>query len=503
MDMIKKFTAIVMLVIASVAFGQQWTGKYQMAFDPDDPNSFLLQIVPDMDGKDYFGSGSAFEIVIDKNLDFNDFTFTNTGGYNTTGTWVVNLLTDGTGYTPDEFCGLYINIWITGITNPNTMMDAYAGVPITFMKVTYNGPSECIVGSGARFYEFIERIYEDDACPAYTQDGSISNSLQIGSNSNALTGVINDHNNPLTCNGGGGSETCGLAVPGDAFGWYEGSPVGSEITHSFTQPGTNAGFTLDINYLDNSFNMIINGTPLATAELEFQSNSTPGINIEFEDGTQYQTNTPAIWQMNKAYADDPLLDPHDAPVVIRVIISPAGEVSMFGWKGDAGDMTLYPLKLKTGPGTYEPATFNTIPWNQTSTNEITVSQRVISVTSMYGTGYGMNYAPCDCEKPSIATGDVLDTKVGISALGRDAMDRTENNWPEVRKGGWIALESHTKGFVPNRLSDAERDTIPSADLRSGMMIYNTDSDCIQINVDGTATGWHCFNEPGCPDVIRL
>lgn len=69
----------------------------------------------------------------------------------------------------------------------------------------------------------------------------------------------------------------------------------------------------------------------------------------------------------------------------------------------------------------------------------------------------------------------------------------------VRKGAWVVLESKTKGFVLNRLTDAEVSLIPVADLKEGMMVYNLTQNCLQINIDGTSTGWRCFNNQTCPD----
>ena len=101
-----------------------------------------------------------------------------------------------------------------------------------------------------------------------------------------------------------------------------------------------------------------------------------------------------------------------------------------------------------------------------------------------------------CYKPAVTTGTALETKHGITALGRAGADN--GNWPMVRKGAWTALEAKTKGFVVNRLTDAQIAAIPSANLVEGMMVYNITQDCLQINVDGTATGWKCFNTQTCP-----
>ena len=105
---------------------------------------------------------------------------------------------------------------------------------------------------------------------------------------------------------------------------------------------------------------------------------------------------------------------------------------------------------------------------------------------------------CYCYKPAQTTGTGLDTNHGITALGRAGDDNS--NWPMVRKGAWTVLEAKTKGFVVNRLTDAQITDIPSADLREGMMVYNITQDCLQINIDGTATGWKCFNTQTCPDL---
>ncbi|SKB53971.1 hypothetical protein SAMN05421800_10344 [Chryseobacterium balustinum] len=101
-----------------------------------------------------------------------------------------------------------------------------------------------------------------------------------------------------------------------------------------------------------------------------------------------------------------------------------------------------------------------------------------------------------CYKPAITVGTVLDTKQGITSLQRAGTDNS--NWPMVRKGAWTALESKTKGFVPNRLTVQQIADIPAANLREGMMVYHIGLDCLYINTDGTPTGWKCFNTQTCP-----
>lgn len=101
-----------------------------------------------------------------------------------------------------------------------------------------------------------------------------------------------------------------------------------------------------------------------------------------------------------------------------------------------------------------------------------------------------------CFKPAITAGTVLPTLYGITALGRAA--ENTGSWPGIRKGGWMAIEAKTKGFVPNRLTDGQITAIPAANLAEGMMVYNSTSDCLYINTDGTASGWKCFNTRTCP-----
>lgn len=65
-----------------------------------------------------------------------------------------------------------------------------------------------------------------------------------------------------------------IGVEGGGFGWTYANnevPNNSVVEENFTQPATNAGFTLDIYELDNSFNMEINGVLLATKEIELRN----------------------------------------------------------------------------------------------------------------------------------------------------------------------------------------------------------------------------------------
>ena len=109
-----------------------------------------------------------------------------------------------------------------------------------------------------------------------------------------------------------------------------------------------------------------------------------------------------------------------------------------------------------------------------------------------------------CYKPAVTSGTVLDTKFGITALGRAGANNS--NWPMVRKGAWIALEAKTKGFVVNRLTAAQIAAIPTANCVEGMMVYDTTNSCLKIYTttdNGGTYSWQCFNTQTCPDAIPI
>ncbi|CAA7194925.1 lectin-like domain-containing protein [Chryseobacterium potabilaquae] len=115
-----------------------------------------------------------------------------------------------------------------------------------------------------------------------------------------------------------------------------------------------------------------------------------------------------------------------------------------------------------------------------------------------------------CYKPGATTGGItLDTKLGITSLGRAGADQSDN-WPMVRKGGWIALEAKAKGFVLNRVK-FNTSNQPVADDGTtliittpveGMMIYDTTNQCLKMYTStdgGTTFAWHCMETQTCPD----
>jgi len=262
---------------------------------------------------------------------------------------------------------------------------------------------------------------------------------------------------------------CTEDVQGNAFSTEDGDPV------TFSQPATDFGFVFDIYTLDNSFNLNINGTQLATQEIQF---STAVPNIRFADGSVYGSGgIPEIWQ---------IIGTSSAPSV-RVNISATGAVTLFGSKTSGGP--LFPLELYNG------ATFNIITWNVASANIVTATQVVVGPTYMTGYGSGKKIVPCHCIKPG-ATG-TPDSYAQIGILTKPSI--TAANWPKNVPNGQLVLDSAGKGLVVTHMTTAQRNALVPVE---GMVIYNTDLKCVQLyrgttpGVDISRTGWNCIKR-GC------
>lgn len=110
----------------------------------------------------------------------------------------------------------------------------------------------------------------------------------------------------------------------------------------------------------------------------------------------------------------------------------------------------------------------------------------------------MNVGDVCYEDPASATtgNSAKDSKFGITSLRRAG---TENdNWPMVRKGAYMVLESKTSGFVIPRMTQAQIDKmseVPS-NLVEGMAVYNLTSNCIYV-YDGQT--WNCYRTQTCPN----
>ena len=313
----------------------------------------------------------------------------------------------------------------------------------------------------------------------YGTNNNAGSGVEAGT-ANLRTAVIFDAANPSISNLNFGvlspEDICTKEVNGSDFSWsYNGNAPTNPVVETFNQPAANYGFVLDITKLDNSFNMIINGTALAAQELEFQSSGTAGINVQFADNSSYESNTPFIYQMNGTTANP----------IIRVNISPTGAVTLFGSKTSGGP--LFPLKLINGNS------FNNITWNASGNNTVVASQNVVGATNMSGRGYGLNRVPCVCTKPGTNGTPAGFTDFAITT--RAAL--SVNNWPKSIPNGYIALDSAEKGLVITHMTTSQRNALIAVD---GMIIYNTDLGCVQLfrgnnpGVDNARRGWNCLTK---------
>ncbi|MFC4686805.1 hypothetical protein ACFO4P_07630 [Epilithonimonas pallida] len=286
------------------------------------------------------------------------------------------------------------------------------------------------------------------------------------------------------------AEICTKSVSGESFSWnYNGNAPSNPVTQTFTQPAANYGFILDIYSLDNSFNMDINGTLLAPQEMQFSTSAQSAPNIRFKaDGAQWQIGSvPAIWMMNGT-ASSP---------VIRVQISPAGSVKMYGKRSD--NAALEELEL-FDPVTTNVMSFNTIVWNTASSNTVIATQTVVGPTKLSGYGYGLNTVPCECIKPGMPGTPDGYTKVGVLTKAGITNKTGNISWPENVPNGHIVMDSAEKGFVITHMTTVQRDALIAID---GMLIYNTDLQCVQMYRGATTpvieplrTGWNCIKR-GC------
>jgi len=145
------------------------------------------------------------------------------------------------------------------------------------------------------------------------------------------------------------------------------------VTQTFTSSGgttiTNTAANgrgnlfIDFISIDNSFNLIINGTDIA-AEFQFQPGA-PGNFARFDTGFTYgEAGVPQLWSLTGTTANP----------VLRVFIDADGNLELFGAQSSGG--TLVELTLDTPP--------TTVPWNASGSNTISIGQFVTGPTNMNG-----------------------------------------------------------------------------------------------------------------------
>jgi hypothetical protein len=154
---------------------------------------------------------------------------------------------------------------------------------------------------------------------------------------------------------------------------------GSTIVSSDVLPAADYGFAFDLDSLDNSFMLEINGVRIATQELQFQNTAGLTQNVQFADGSYWNDGTVAdIWNIiGNRKAGKPSF---------RIVIDSNGAVSVYGSKYSAinANWGLHPIVFTASSG----GKFNTVIWNKNSSNVITVRQTVEGQTWFAGGGRG-------------------------------------------------------------------------------------------------------------------
>ncbi|MFK7980771.1 MAG: hypothetical protein AB8G86_12375, partial [Saprospiraceae bacterium] len=172
------------------------------------------------------------------------------------------------------------------------------------------------------------------------------------------------------------SEECQNLVAPSTF------TVAPGVTKTFTMFAANS-FTFDLYYVDNSFNLEINGTKLAPTEMQFHDGTFDAghsmMGFEADNGFYGAGGVIDIFFMNKA-ASSYTWDGVENPLV-RVSIDNSGAVTLMGKRTESSSFE--PLTVING----DP--LNSVTWNANSSNTVIVSQLVAGPTTLSGYGYGV------------------------------------------------------------------------------------------------------------------
>lgn len=102
-----------------------------------------------------------------------------------------------------------------------------------------------------------------------------------------------------------------------------------------------------------------------------------------------------------------------------------------------------------------------------------------------------------CVKPGAGQGGTPTSysKIGILTKGQPS----KADWPNNVPNGYLVLDAAQKGMVITHMNTAQRNALTALE---GMIIYNTDLECVQLyrgntpGVDSARTGWNCIDK-GC------
>jgi hypothetical protein len=195
------------------------------------------------------------------------------------------------------------------------------------------------------------------------------------------------------------------------------STGGTTVTHTATS-GRGILY-IDFISIDNSFNLTINGTDIAT-EFQFQPGA-PGNFARFDTGFTYgQAGVPQLWSLSGTLANP----------VLRVLIDSDGKLQLFGAQSSGGP--LVNLTLDTPP--------LTIPWNPSGSNTISIGQIVTGPTNM--TGQFRFSGECDTD------GDGIFNRFDLDSDNDGIYDAVEAGHGQTHTGGVVNGAVGTDG-IPN------------------------------------------------------
>lgn len=113
----------------------------------------------------------------------------------------------------------------------------------------------------------------------------------------------------------------------------------------------------------------------------------------------------------------------------------------------------------------------------------------VTNTPVQNKNFGIYRVPC--VKPGSQGTATGFSKMGILTKGSISVP----NWPTNVPNGHVVIDSENKGFVITHVTTTERNALAAVE---GMMIYNTDLQCVQIyrgngpGVDASRLGWNCI-----------
>lgn len=247
-----------------------------------------------------------------------------------------------------------------------------------------------------------------------------------------------------------------------------GSPGGTIQTAATLNVigGTSDGFTLDIYALDESWNLIINGTELgvggSTASSGFQTQST-NRTVQFADGTYYGNGI-----IEQPYSPFP-----SNAVRMRMFVNANGTVELYGRKTETAPLELMVIRTTTPFG----APFSVVPftWNNGSNNVIQVTQWINGQTLITG---------------SVYAGDVVCTSTSIDT-DNDGIpnhldpDSDNDGCPDAIEGGGSFTAANIDGN--NRLTGGvDANGVPTVAGASGQSV-GTSTVATQVTVSTTPT----------------